>query len=67
MDHEEVYMQPRNIHQQVEHVEVYSKLLFKLANCLQVKAIDVFLTIMFRASPLPYLRLTITSMKRIFF
>jgi hypothetical protein len=46
---EEVYMQWQNIQQQiVECVEVYYECLLKLANCLQVKAIDVFLTTIFR-------------------
>jgi hypothetical protein len=38
--------------------------LLKLANYLQVKAMDVFLTIVFRASLLLYLRLTTSRMKR---
>jgi hypothetical protein len=36
----------------------------KLANCLQVKTIDVFLTIVFRVGLLPYLGLAIVGMKR---
>ncbi len=36
----------------------------KSANYLQVRATDVFFTIIFRASLLPYLRLATTSMKR---
>jgi len=36
----------------------------KLANCLQVKAIDVYLTTIFKACLLPYLRLATTKMKR---
>jgi hypothetical protein len=47
-----------------EWVEVYYERLLELANSLQVKAIDVFLTIIFKASLQPYLRLTITSMAR---
>jgi hypothetical protein len=36
----------------------------KLANCLQVKAIYVFLTIVFKENLLPYLKLTITCVKK---
>jgi hypothetical protein len=61
---EEVYMQLRNIQQEiVEPIEIYYECLLKLANYLQVKVIDVFLIIVFRIGLLPYLRL-ITSMKR---
>jgi hypothetical protein len=50
----EVYMQ--NIQQQiVEHVEVYYEHLLKLANCLQIRATCVFLTIVFKVGLLPYL------------
>jgi hypothetical protein len=38
--------------------------LLKLANYLQVKAINVFLVTNFRASLQPYLRLAITGMTR---
>jgi hypothetical protein len=48
----------------VKHVEVYYECLLKLTNCLQVRAIDVFLTIVFKTSLLLYLILAITSMKR---
>jgi hypothetical protein len=52
----------RNIQQQtVECVEVC---LLKLADCLKVLATNVFLTNIFKASLLPYLRLTTISMKR---
>ncbi len=62
---EEVYVQLWNTQQQiVEHVEVYYERLLKLANCLQVKTIDVFLTIVFRVGLLPYLGLAIVGMKR---
>ncbi len=43
---------------------LYYEHLLKLANCLQVKNIDVFLTTIFKASLQPYLRLTITCMAR---
>jgi hypothetical protein len=36
----------------------------KLANCLQVRAIDAFFTTIFRAGLSPCLRLAIASMKR---
>jgi len=36
----------------------------KIVNCLQVKTIDVFLTIVFRIRLLPYLRLTTMGMKQ---
>jgi hypothetical protein len=36
----------------------------EIVNCLQVKTIDVFLTIVFRIGLLPYLRLTTTGMKQ---
>ncbi len=35
----------------------------KLTNCLQVRATDVFFTIIFKASLLPYLRLATIRMK----
>jgi len=38
--------------------------MLKLGNYLHVKTIDIFLTIVFKASFLPYLRLIITSMKK---
>jgi hypothetical protein len=45
------YVQLKNLHQKVgKWVEVYYKCLLKLVNCLQVKAIDVFLIIIFRTS-----------------
>jgi len=59
-----VYMQLQNIQQQTaEHVEVYYEHLLKLANCLQVKVVNVFLTTIFKACLLPYLRLATTKMK----
>ncbi len=39
---EEVYMQLQNIQQIVKSVEVHYERMLKLANCLQVKAIDFF-------------------------
>jgi hypothetical protein len=55
----------QNIQQQiVECVKVYYEHLLKFTNCLHVKPIDIFFTIVFRASLLPYLKLAITSMKR---
>jgi hypothetical protein len=48
-NNKEIYMQLKNLQQQVsEWVKVYYEHLLKLANCLQVKAIDVFLTTIFR-------------------
>jgi hypothetical protein len=48
---EEVYMQLWNIQQQIaKRVEVYYEHLLKLTNYLQVKATNVFLTTIFRAS-----------------
>jgi hypothetical protein len=58
-------MQLQNIQQQiVKHVEVYYECLLKLTNCIQSKITDFFLTTIFRACLLFYLRLTVTSMKR---
>ncbi len=55
----------QNIQQQTaKGVEDYYECLLKLINCLQVKATNVFLTTIFKACLLPYLRLTTTSMKR---
>jgi hypothetical protein len=46
---ENFYMQLKNLHQKVgKWVEVYYKCLLKLVNCLQVKATDVFLIIIFK-------------------
>jgi hypothetical protein len=48
---EEVYIQLKNIQRQtVEHVEVYYESLLKLANYLQFRTTDVFLTAIFKAS-----------------
>jgi hypothetical protein len=38
--------------------------LIEIANCLQVKTIDVFLTIVFRIGLLPYFRLITIGMKQ---
>jgi hypothetical protein len=58
-------MQLWNIQQQiVECVEVYYKRQLKLANCLHVRATNVFLTIVLSVGLLPYLKLTTTSMKK---
>ncbi len=57
-------MQLWNIQQTTEHVEVYYKCLLKLTNYLTVKARNVFLTIVFKAGLLPYLRLTTACMKK---
>jgi len=65
-NNEKVYMQMQNIQQQiVECLKVYYEHLLKLTNYLHVKPIDVFFTIVFRASLLhiPYLGLTTPSMK----
>jgi hypothetical protein len=57
-------MQLQNIQQQTaEHVEVYYECLLKLTNCLQVRATNIFLTIVFKASLLLYLRLVIVHMR----
>ncbi len=54
-----------NIQQQtVECVEVYYERMLKLANCLQVRTKDVFLTTVFKACLLLYLRLITAGMKR---
>jgi hypothetical protein len=55
----------RNLQQHVgEWVEVYYERLLKLANYLQVKHIDVFLTTIFRASLQSYFRLATISMAK---
>jgi hypothetical protein len=62
---EEVYMQLKNIQQQtVEHVEVYYESLLKLANYIKFRTTNVFLTTIFKASSLPYQKLTTKSFKR---
>ncbi len=62
---EKVYMQLQNIQQQtVKSVKVYYECLLKLIICLQVKATNVFLTIVFREKLLLYLKLAIASMKK---
>ncbi len=43
----EIYMQWRNLQQVSERVEIYYERLLKLVNYLQVKATDVFLTLLF--------------------
>ncbi len=58
-------MQLKNIQQQiVEHVEVYYESMLKLANYLQLRTTDVFLTTIFKAGSLPYQKLTTKSLKR---
>ncbi len=58
-------MQLWNIQQQTtKHVEVYYEHLLKLTNCLHVRTTYVFLTTIFRASLLPYLRLTTAGVKK---
>jgi len=58
-------MQLQNIQQQTtKHVEVYYENLLKLTKYLHVKTTYVFFTTVFKASLLPYLKLTTTSMKR---
>jgi alkylhydroperoxidase/carboxymuconolactone decarboxylase family protein YurZ len=48
---EKIYMQLKNLHQKVSKwVELYYKCSLKLVNCLQVKATNVFLIIIFRTS-----------------
>jgi hypothetical protein len=47
-----------------EKVEVYYERLLKLANSLQHKTIDSFLTIVFRSGLQPYLHVAAVSMKR---
>jgi hypothetical protein len=51
-----------NIQQQIV-VEVYYECLLKLANCLHVRATNVFLTTIFKVGLLPYLILTTASTK----
>jgi hypothetical protein len=64
-NNEEVYMQLWNIQQQiVECVEVYYERMLKLKNYIQVRTTDVFFISVFKVGLLPYLILTITSMKR---
>ncbi len=64
-NNEEVFMQLRNIqHQTNEHVKVYYEHLLKLVNCLHVKTTNVLLTTIFKASLLPYLKITTIDMKR---
>ncbi len=48
----------------IERVEVYYERLLKLTNHLQVKTTYVFLTIVFKAGLLPYLRLSTIGMKK---
>jgi hypothetical protein len=45
-------------------VEVYYERLLKLADSLQHKTIDIFLTIVFRTRLQPYMHVTIAGMKR---
>jgi hypothetical protein len=57
------YIHLKNFQQQVsEWVEIYYERLLKLANCLQMKVTDVFLTIIFRINSQPHLKLAIVSM-----
>ncbi len=46
-----------------EHVKVYYKQIFKLVNCLQIKATDKYLTIIFKVGLHPYVLLLIVDMK----
>jgi hypothetical protein len=55
----------RNLeHEKNEKMEIYYDILLKLANCLQHKTTNSFLTIIFKSRLQPYLRVTTTSMKR---
>jgi hypothetical protein len=55
----------RNLQQQVgERVKVHYECLLKFANCLQVKATNVFITTTFKRGLQPYLRLAIVGMTR---
>ncbi len=55
----------KNLQQQVgEREDVYYKCLLKLTNQLHARTTYVFLTIVFKASLLPYLILTIVGVKR---
>jgi hypothetical protein len=47
-----------------ERVEVYYERLLKLANSLQHRTIDSFLTIIFRSGLQPYLWVAIAGMKK---
>jgi hypothetical protein len=51
-------------HEKNERVEVYYERLLKLANSLQHKATNNFLTTIFIFGLQPYLRVAITDMKR---
>jgi len=62
---EKNYMKLRNLQQQVsKHIKIYYEHLLKLVNCLQMKAINVFLTTIFRTCLQPYLRLATIVMTR---
>jgi hypothetical protein len=50
-NNKKVYMQLRSLQRQIgEQMEVYYEHLVKLANCLQVKVVDMFLTTIFKSS-----------------
>ncbi len=62
---EQVCMQLENMKQKKnEKVEVYHEKLLKLANSLQQKTIDGFLTIVFKSRLQPYLHVPIVGMKK---
>jgi hypothetical protein len=62
---EKVYMQLKNLWQQDgKQVKVYYECLLKLAKCLQVKAINVFLITNFKTSLQPYFKLATTCMTK---
>jgi hypothetical protein len=46
-----------------EHVKVYYKQIFKLANCLQIKVTNTYLTIIFKVGLHRYILLLIVGMK----
>jgi hypothetical protein len=51
-------------HEKNERMEIYYERLLKLANSLQHKIIDNFLTIYFRFGLQPYMRVAIACMKK---
>ncbi len=62
---EQVYLQLKNMKQEKnERVEVYYEILLKLANSLQHKTKNSFLTIIFRSGLQPYLHVATIGMKR---
>jgi hypothetical protein len=62
---EQIYLQLKNMkHEKNERVEVYYERLLKLANSLQHKTTNSFLTIVFRFGLQPYLLVAIIGMEK---